>query len=659
LTESILDTLSWFPYEPRLYQERAVKLAAGTYAKKTVGMLSADCGIGKTIAVLSGYLAARGDDPDYRLFVTTRTHSQSKVFEEELEVLKRSATTQQIPITATSMVSRVHLCPNKHKIDSESSTGFMHGCARMIRTGQCTEYWNFYKRSSSESKTVPREKSLETVDDLLLSGIVTREVVENVAHDDGVCPYELLRWCARNSRVIIGPYTYLFKERVRDAILASIKTPLYALDLLVDEAHNLPDHVLDSEVAVISGEDLKWLRDNRTAVSKETGISWLVEAVDFLWETLMVSLDKMSKARQEITLDRWDVVPRFVEVQSLQLLLDRTEIMEDADSVPTETPLDRIAEFLCTGHKTLESEDWHVTAEIQRRWKEHEISYTNAELRIRPLNAAGLIAPVLRGARSSVLMSGTFRPVNLYAGLLGVKGALTEDLASPYPKGTRMVLVDNEISTKYTERSPKLWRAIATRIQTALESMPAQKSVLIAFPSYDIMNEVLSYNIDCGFRERLVESRGARIEELKEQVERNPTAVFLVYGGKFSEGVDLVSKGHSLIDMIIGVGIPFSPPTSYQRAIQDWYEGKFGRGAGYYYSSVVPSVRKVVQLAGRLRRSPEDWGVVILLDKRFKKYIEMFGDDAINDLWPYKNVEEMTSAIKTFLDVRGEEINAR
>ena len=46
-------------------------------------------------------------------------------------------------------------------------------------------------------------------------------------------------------------------------------------------------------------------------------------------------------------------------------------------------------------------------------------------------------------------------------------------------------------------------------------------------------------------------------------------------------------------------------------------------------------------------------------DKRVKKYIERFGDDAINDLWPYKSVEEMTSAIKTFLDVRGEEINAR
>ncbi|MHA1908443.1 MAG: helicase C-terminal domain-containing protein, partial [Candidatus Thorarchaeota archaeon] len=153
-------------------------------------------------------------------------------------------------------------------------------------------------------------------------------------------------------------------------------------------------------------------------------------------------------------------------------------------------------------------------------------------------------------------------------------------------------------------------------------------------------------------RERIIESRDARIEDLKEEVYSGPKAVFLVYGGKFSEGVDLVSKGRSLVDMIIGVGIPFSPPTSYQRALQDWYERRFGEGAGYFYSSVIPSVRKVVQLVGRLRRSPDDWGIVILLDQRFERHITLFGEDVISDLWPYRGAAEMRNAITTFLEMR-------
>ena len=650
LAETVVDPLSWFPYEPRPQQDRAVVLAANTFAKGTVGMLSAECGVGKTIAALAGYLAARGGDQDARLYVLTRTHSQSRVFEEELNILQENIAQSRSPITATSMVSRRHVCPIRYRMDTESSMGFMRGCATMIKTGRCTHYWNFYKKKSDDRTPKIREQARELVNHLLSSGVVTREIVESAAEDDGVCPYEILRWCARQSRIIIGPYAYLFKERVRNALLSSVGQHLSDADILVDEAHNLPEHVLSSEAASLSGQDLQWLRDNRANVKKETGVSWIVEVIDFLWETLLLSLEKLNTKQPEVELDKWQILPRFVDPKLIQLLMERTRVLE-VDELPTETPLDRLIEFLFAGLRASESDDWHVTASLSQRWNK-DVSLTNGILTIRPLNAAGLIAPVLRRARAAMLMSGTFRPTNLYAALMGVKGALTEDLGSPYPKASRLVLLDREISTKYTERGPNLWRAIAERIESALVAMPAEKTALIAFPSYQVMEQVLSYNIDCGFRERVVESKEARIENLTEEVHSGPKAVFLVYGGKFSEGVDLVSNGRSLVDMIIGVGIPFSPPTSYQRALQDWYESRFGEGAGYFYSSVIPSVRKVVQLVGRLRRSPDDWGIVILLDQRFERHIKLFGEDVVSDLWPYRGVGEMRNAISSFLDMR-------
>jgi DNA excision repair protein ERCC-2 len=652
LARSIADPLSWFPYEPRPQQDAAVMLSARTYDERTVGMLSADCGVGKTIASLSGYLAARADDLGSRLFVLTRTHSQSRVFEEELDVLRKYRGSSEISLTATSMVSRIHICPIRDHMDTDSSMGFTRGCAMMIRSGRCIYYWNFYRRQGGEGSPTIRASVLSLVEELLTSGVVTRDRAEEYGASAEICPYEILRWCARQSRIVIGPYSYLFKERIRTALLASLGQHLSDADLLVDEAHNLADHVLSSEAASLTGSDLQWLRDNKKGVERETGITWIGDVIDFLWETLMVALDKLSARTAEVVMDKWQVLPRFVDPTLINILMEKTAVPDNNEVVATETPFDRLVEFLFAGLRARESDDWHVTAELAPRWTA-EAKLTDGTLRIRPLNAAGLIAPVLRSARASLLMSGTFRPTTLYASLLGVKGALTEDLGSPYPKGSRLVLLDRSISTKYTERDQELWRAIADRIGVALTTAPAEKTALIAFPSYEIMGHVLSYNVDCGFRPRVVETKDARIEDLTDEVCAGPRAVFLVYGAKFSEGVDLVSDGHSLVDLIIGVGIPFNPPTTYQVALQDWYERKFGRGAGYYYSSVIPSVRKAVQLVGRLRRSPDDRGIVVLLDQRFERFVSIFGDDIVSDLWPVNSKQEMREAIDSFLELRG------
>jgi len=76
--------------------------------------------------------------------------------------------------------------------------------------------------------------------------------------------------------VIIGPYSYIFRSRVRDALLSSLGISLPELDLLVDEAHNLPGHVLDAETSQLSNEDLRWLKENHQLVTKETGLKWMI-----------------------------------------------------------------------------------------------------------------------------------------------------------------------------------------------------------------------------------------------------------------------------------------------------------------------------------------------------------------------------------------------
>jgi len=92
-----------------------------------------------------------------------------------------------------------------------------------------------------------------------------------------------------------------------------------------------------------------------------------------------------------------------------------------------------------------------------------------------------------------------------------------------------------------------------------------------------------------------------------------------------------------------------STSTSYQVALQRWYDSRFGNGTGYYYAAVVPSIRQVAQLVGRLRRSPTDTGVVVLLDNRFLKHLKVFGEEIVSDVWPYRDVEELKLAISQFV----------
>jgi Rad3-related DNA helicase len=179
-------------------------------------------------------------------------------------------------------------------------------------------------------------------------------------------------------------------------------------------------------------------------------------------------------------------------------------------------------------------------------------------------------------------------------------------------------------------------------------SLPANKSALIAFPSYAILHDVFSYGVDTGYRGTVVENPRERIETLVDAVLEGPKAIFCVYGGKFSEGVDLARDGSSLLEMIIGVGLPFTPPSSYLQAQRNWLDGRFGEGTGYFYGSVIPSVRQVLQLIGRLRRSPEDSGVVLLLDNRFLRYTSVLGEDMVSDIWPFADLEEMRLAISEF-----------
>ena len=109
---------------------------------------------------------------------------------------------------------------------------------------------------------------------------------------------------------------------------------------------------------------------------------------------------------------------------------------------------------------------------------------------------------------------------------------------------------------------------------------------------------------------------------MEEFQEREGTLVgFCVLGGIFSEGVDLT--GESLIGaVIVGTGLP--QIGSQREILKEYYDKK--NHCGFDYAYRYPGMNKVLQAAGRVIRTKEDKGVILLLDDRFwdRDYQEIF-----------------------------------
>ena len=89
-------------------------------------------------------------------------------------------------------------------------------------------------------------------------------------------------------------------------------------------------------------------------------------------------------------------------------------------------------------------------------------------------------------------------------------------------------------------------------------------------------------------------------------------AAFCVMGGIFSEGIDLVHE--KLIGaLIIGTGLPMV--CREREILKDYFDRRGMDGFSYAYQ--YPGMNKVLQAAGRVIRTDEDRGVILLLDERF------------------------------------------
>ena len=241
------------------------------------------------------------------------------------------------------------------------------------------------------------------------------------------------------------------------------------------------------------------------------------------------------------------------------------------------------------------------------------------------LDPAPFVDASLAAGRAATLFSATLTPPGYYRSVLGCPDARAVALESPFPPEHLGLYCLPGISTRYRDRE-----ASVQAVSDALAALARAKvgNYLAFFPSYAYLRQVYedftARYPDIGTLAQESGLDDAARAAFLERFGPSPAKTLLgfgVMGGIFGEGVDLV--GDRLIGCaIVGVGLPQVNPR--QEILRRYYDEAGGTGFDYAYR--FPGMNKVLQAAGRVIRTQEDRGVVLLLDDRFARaeYTRLF-----------------------------------
>lgn len=438
-----------------------------------------------------------------------------------------------------------------------------------------------------------------------------QSILLQVANKYRICPHELSLDLSEHCEIIICDYNYAFSPDVYLRRYFGEEGERGEYVFLVDEAHNLPDRARDMYSVTLTLTP---------------------------FERVYARIDPIEDDELEKALGGW-----LMSVRRLSALcMEHREKHEDGtesgyylNRAPLESTVEDMLQLRRKIEAFLKKMPEHALAnELQglglllRRfcalseyYDERFLTYIQLEhdaltLEIFCLDPSGVLHTAMGRARSAILFSATFQPLEYFVDILGGKGASTLELPSPFPSENLCVTVANGVSTRYEDRD-KSYRKVANLIAAAVSAKAG--NYIVFFPSYDYMERVHEQFAARFPRvQTILQQRGMTRAEQETFLdsfradEGKMRVGFCVLGGSFSEGVDL--PGSRLIGVVVvGVGIPGL--SNERNMLRDYYENKCERG--YEYAYTFPGFNRVLQAAGRVIRREEDQGVVVLIDSRY------------------------------------------
>lgn len=420
--------------------------------------------------------------------------------------------------------------------------------------------------------------------------MLDRDALREVALAHAVCPYYLGSEMARWSDVIVGDYNYWFDSGAMLYGLALANQ--WRVSVLVDEAHNMVSRARAMYTCSLDRGALREARAAAPPLAKK-------------------ALGRVTRTWPEAS-QSYEVLPTLPDKLLTALQTATTAITDHLAEQPgpLDPALQRVYFDALHFARLAESFGEHSLCDLTRDGRD-------STLCIRNVVPAPFLTSRFALAHSTTLFSATLSPWHYYSDALGLPdNTAWIDVDSPFSPDQLAVRVAGHISTRYQHRSASL--APITELM-AQEFAARPGNYLAFFSSFDYLEQAAAL-----FAERHPEipvwMQGRRMNEderaafLDRFTENGRGIGFAVLGGAFGEGIDL--PGTRLIGAFIAtLGLPQVNPVNEQ--LRERMQATFG--AGYDYTYLYPGIQKVVQAAGRVVRTLDDRGVVVLIDDRFGK----------------------------------------
>ncbi|WP_238651283.1 ATP-dependent DNA helicase [Paenibacillus piscarius] len=565
-----------FPFPA--YREGQRHFAAAVYTAIAEGAnlyAQAPTGIGKTMSTLFPAVKALGEGKAAGIFYLTAKTVTRIAAQEALAVLN----SRGLHLHVIALTAKEKACFREEGLCSLESCPYAEG---------------YYDRINGALLDMLEHETL-----------MTRETIAAYARKHEVCPFEFSLDAAYACDVVICDYNYIYDPRISLKRMSEERKKHTVL--LVDEAHNLVDRGREMYSASLTKAPFLALQRQFKTVNPR--LSAAAKAVN----AFFIALRKSCGDRKA---GEWKAYPA-----ELPELLEQFSAEAEQELLHSSAPL-LPPQAEGAGEDSLLDTFYAVQAMLRtfRTYDERYITYAEVSggdvfLKLFNLDPSHLLQQMAKSFRSQILFSATLSPLHYYRDMIGAEeDDYSLSLPSPFHKEQWQVSV-LPVSTRYHDREASL-----KPLSDALMGMAAKKgNYLVFFPSYLYLKNVYEVFTESYPQVRtLLQGSGMSETEREEFLAAfspdNPETLlgFAVLGGIFSEGVDLPGDRLNGV-MVVGVGLP---QVGLERNLLRSYFQAQGRN-GFDYAYVYPGMCKVRQAGGRLIRSEEDHGVIILADDRF------------------------------------------
>ena len=433
--------------------------------------------------------------------------------------------------------------------------------------------------------------------------IISRDVIRKYSEKYQVCPFELsldlTEWC----HGIICDYNYAFDNRVR--LKRIFEEDNKSNVILVDECHNL----IDRARSMYSGEIFK------SDVMKINKI--LKGKVPALYKASNLINKELIEIRRELEENSLRIT--YNNIQYKELIKAMKLFIKEAD------------EYLVKGKGTEGYEevmDFYFKCRSFVSINElYSDKYTtiieklknDLKVKIFCIDPSDNIKEIISSSYATILFSATLWPMKYYIDLLGGdEKSYRLRLDSPFKKENLRTFI-SPLNMKYTMRENNIPN-LCELIYKFKEKNPG--NYIVFLPSFEYLKKVAEIYLKIYSDEDILLQKENINEVEKEEFlenfrENSKVLAFAVVGGMFSEGVDL--PGKRLIGaVIVGVGFP-------KISIENDIIANYFAERGFDYAYTYPGINKILQCAGRVIRTENDKGSILLVDSRYlsKKYKDM------------------------------------